>query len=236
MTGLPWSGYWGKKFYAFSYAVGMGMPDGYWDKYPVSTIPLKDAVDRAPWIIENQPVPLSKTAAGVPAKLDDVVRTVTGLGIAPGYAINIPTKPDGVFTASVYPNDITRERVIHLDQYSGKVLFDMGLRDLGFFGRMAEWGISIHMGQAFGLANQLVLLASLTGMVLLTISGLVMWWKRRPAGTLGAPSLPRNASMPKGLLVLAVIAGAFFPMVGISMLAFVAFELLGLGARSLRSA
>ncbi|WP_150287077.1 PepSY-associated TM helix domain-containing protein [Rhabdaerophilum calidifontis] len=236
MTGLPWSGYWGKKFYAFSYAVGMGMPDGYWDKYPVSTIPLKDAVDRAPWIIENQPVPLSKTAAGVPAKLDDVVRTVTELGIAPGYAINIPTKPDGVFTASVYPNDITRERVIHLDQYSGKVLFDMGLQDLGFFGRMAEWGISIHMGQAFGLANQLVLLASLAGMVLLTISGLVMWWKRRPAGTLGAPGLPKNASMPKGLLVLAVIAGAFFPMVGLSMLAFVAFELLGLGARSLRSA
>lgn len=236
ITGLPWSGYWGKKFYAFSYAVGMGMPDGYWEKYPVSTVPLKDTVDRAPWIIENQPTPLSRTAIGVPAKLDDIVKTLTGLGIAPGYAISIPTKPDGVFTASVYPNDITKERVIHLDQYSGKVLFDMGLHDLGFFGRMAEWGISIHMGQAFGLANQLILLASLAGMVLLTISGLVMWWKRRPAGTLGAPTLPAGAEVPKGLLMLAAITGAFFPMVGISMLAFVGFEVLGNGFRLLRAA
>jgi uncharacterized iron-regulated membrane protein len=226
ITGLPWSGYWGKTFYSASYALGMGMPDGYWEKYPVSTVPLKDVVDRAPWIIENQPVPLSRVADGVPAKIDDVVKILTGLGIAPGYAISVPTKPDGVFTASVYPDDITKERVIHLDQYSGKVLFDMHLKDLGFFGRMAEWGISIHMGQAFGLANQLILLASLVGMALLTVSGVIMWWKRRPAGTLGAPALPMAAKVPKWLLGIAFLSGVFFPMVGISMLAFVAFELL----------
>jgi uncharacterized iron-regulated membrane protein len=236
MTGLPWSGYWGKHFYSFSYAVGMGMPDGYWDKYPVSTIPLKDTVDRAPWIIENQPTPLSKTASGVPAKLDDVVKTVERLGVAPGYAISIPTKPDGVFTASVYPDDIRQERVVHLDQYSGEVLFDMKLKDLGVFGRMAEWGISIHMGQAFGLANQLVLLAALIAMVLMAGSGVVMWWKRRPAGTLGAPRLPANAQIPKVLLGMAVVAGLFFPMVGISMLAFAAFELLSHGVRATRTA
>lgn len=236
MTGLPWSGYWGKHFYSFSYAVGMGMPDGYWDKYPVSTIPLKDTVDRAPWIIENQPTPLSKTASGVPAKLDDVVKTVESLGVAPGYAISVPTKPDGVFTASVYPDDIRQERVVHLDQYSGEVLFDMTLKDLGLFGRLAEWGISIHMGQAFGLANQLVLLAALIAMVLMAGSGVVMWWKRRPAGTLGAPRLPANAQIPKTLLGMAVVAGLFFPMVGISMLAFAAFELLSHGVRATRTA
>lgn len=236
MTGLPWSGFWGKKFYATAYAVGMGMPDGYWDKYPVSTIPLKDAVDRAPWIIENQPTPLSKTASGVPAKLDDVVKTVESLGVAPGYAISVPTKPDGVFTASVYPDDIRQERVVHLDQYSGEVLFDMKLKDLGVFGRMAEWGISIHMGQAFGLANQLVLLAALIAMVLMAGSGVVMWWKRRPAGTLGAPRLPANAQIPKTLLGMAVVAGLFFPMVGLSMLAFAAFELLSHGVRATRTA
>lgn len=236
MTGLPWSGFWGKKFYAAAYAVGMGMPDGYWDKYPVSTVPLKDTVDRAPWIIENQPTPLSKTASGVPAKLDDVVKTVESLGVAPGYAISVPSKPDGVFTASAYPDDVRQERVVHLDQYSGKVLFDMGLNDLGVFGRMAEWGVSIHMGQAFGLANQLVLLAALIAMVLMAGSGVVMWWKRRPAGSLGAPRLPANAQIPKTLLGMAVVAGLFFPMVGISMLAFAAFELLSHGVRVTRAA
>ena len=236
MTGLPWSGYWGKHFYNFAYAVGMGMPDGYWDKYPVSTVPLKNTIDRAPWIVENQPTPLSTTASGVPARLDDVVRTVEGLGVAPGYAVVIPTKPDGVFTASVYPDDITKERVVHLDQYSGKVLFDMQLKDLGLFGRLAEWGISIHMGQAFGLANQLVLLVSLVAMVGLVVSGLVMWWKRRPAGSLGAPRLPTGTGVPKGLIVIAVAGGLLFPMVGISMLAFAVVEAATYGVRTLRTA
>ncbi|BAI71738.1 hypothetical protein AZL_011000 [Azospirillum sp. B510] len=236
MTGLPWSGYWGKTFYRAAYAVGMGMPDGYWDKYPVSAVPLKDTIDHAPWIVENQPTPLSTASAGVPAKLDDVVRTVEGLGMAPGYAVVIPTKPDGVFTASVYPDDITRERVVHLDQYSGQVLFDMRLKDLGLFGRLAEWGISIHMGQAFGLANQLVLLAALTAMVGLVVSGLVMWWKRRPAGTLGAPRLPAGVGVPKGLIVIAIAGGLFFPMVGISMIVFAVFEAASQGARALRTA
>ncbi|WP_395458223.1 PepSY-associated TM helix domain-containing protein [Azospirillum melinis] len=236
MTGLPWSGYWGKQFYSAAYAVGMGMPDGYWDKYPVSTVPLKDTIDRAPWILENQPVPLSTAAAGVPAKLDDVVRTVEALGMAPGYAIAFPAKPDGVFTASVYPDDVSRERVVHLDQYSGTVLFDMQLKDLGLFGRLAEWGVGIHMGQAFGLANQLVLLVALVAMVGLTVSGVVMWWKRRPAGSLGAPRLPAGRTVPKGLILIAVAGGLFFPMVGLSMLAFAAIELAGYGTRALRTA
>ncbi|TAJ30638.1 PepSY domain-containing protein [Bosea sp. (in: a-proteobacteria)] len=236
MTGLPWSGYWGKKFYSYSYALGLGMPDGYWDKYPVSTVPLKEVVDRAPWAIENQPVPLSRASAGVPAKLDDVVRTLGRIGMAPGYAINIPTKPDGVFTASVYPDDIRQERVVHLDQYTGQVLFDMGLSDLGPLGRMAEWGVSIHMGQAFGLANQLVLLAALAGIVLLSVSGCIMWWKRRPAGGLGAPTLPAGNTVPLPLLALALATGVFFPMVGLSMLGFLLIEGASYGIRNLRTA
>lgn len=236
MTGLPWSGYWGKRFYDYSYALGLGMPDGYWQKYPVSTVPLKDVTERAPWIIENQPAPVSGARSGVPAKLDTVVNTLNDIGMAPGYAINMPSRPEGVFTASVYPNDITRERVVHLDQYSGKILFDLGLKDLGFFGRMAEWGISIHMGQAFGLANQLVLLAALVAMVLMVVSGVVMWWKRRPVGTLGAPALPSGAPIPKGLIGIAVIGGIFFPMVGLSMLAFAFFEMLSHGIRALKAA
>ena len=116
-----------------------------------------DVVDRAPWIMEKQPMPLSGTAEGVPQALDAVVATVEGLGIAPGYAVVMPGGPEGVFTASVYPDDIRQERVIHLDQYSGEVLYDAGLADLGTLGRWAEWGISVHMGQEFGLVNQIVL-------------------------------------------------------------------------------
>jgi uncharacterized iron-regulated membrane protein len=237
LTGLPWSGVWGAKFYDYAHALGLGMPEGYWSDYPRSTLPVGEALDRAPWIMERQPMPLSQAEAGVPLGLDRVIATVEALGIAPGYALSLPAGPEGVFTASVYPDDISQERVIHLDQYSGAVLFDAGLGDLGALGWAAEWGVSIHMGQAFGAANQIVLLLACLAMLVLAVSAPVMWWRRRPAGGLGVPPLPADGRIPRGLLLMALVAGLVFPLVGLSMLVIAAVELaLWAKARRLRHA
>nr|WP_323781608.1 PepSY domain-containing protein [Amylibacter sp.] len=225
MTGLPWSGVWGKQFYDLSYKAGLGMPDGYWSSYPVSTVPTGEVLDRTPWILEHQPMPQSGAASGIPAGLDQVVQTVENLGVAAGYALNMPSGPTGVFTASVYPDDISQERVVHLDQYTGEVLFDMGLSDLGTLGWMAEWGVSIHMGQAFGLANQIVLLLACAAMVLMAVSAAVMWWKRRPSGRIGAPEYPQHLRIPRTVFAMAIVAGILFPLVGLSMLVFAVIEL-----------
>jgi len=225
MTGLPWSSVWGGKFYDYANGLGLGMPEGYWSGLPLSTVPLSEATDRAPWIIEQQPVPRSSVTEGVPQTLDQVVATVEELGIVPGYAVSMPRGAEGVFTASVYPDDITYERVIHLDQYSGEVLYDAGLADLGTLGRWAEWGISVHMGQEFGLVNQIVLLLACLAMVGLCVSGAAMWWKRRPSGALGVPQVPTDWRIPRALLLMAVAAGVFFPLVGLSMLVLVAVEI-----------
>ncbi|MBZ4024154.1 hypothetical protein CKO11_17050, partial [Rhodobacter sp. TJ_12] len=243
MTGLPWSDVWGKKFYDTAYSLGLGMPDGYWSDVPLSTVPTQDVVDRAPWIMERQPIPTSPdggahaghaaggmatgaNSGGVPALLDQVTAEVERLGIVPGYSLTMPGGDTGVFTASVYPDDITYERVIHLDQYSGAVLYDAGLQDLGTLGRWAEWGISVHMGQEWGLANQIALLLACAAMVMMCVSAAVMWWKRRPAGALGVPRVPTDWRIPRTLLVMAIAAGIFFPLVGLSMLILVMVEVL----------
>ncbi|WP_232830911.1 PepSY domain-containing protein [Tropicimonas sp. IMCC34011] len=246
LTGLPWSGIWGAKFYDTAYDLGLGMPDGYWSGVPLSTVPTEDVVDRAPWIMERQPVPESDGThaghhgdmgagpSGVPDLLDTAVAEAEARGIVPGYAISMPGGPTGVFTASVYPDDITYERVIHIDQYSGAVLYDAGLEDLGTLGRWAEWGISVHMGQEWGLVNQIVLLLACAAMVMLCISAALMWWKRRPQGALGVPPVPVDWRIPRTLLVMAVAAGIFFPLVGLSMLILAAVEIaLYLGRRRL---
>lgn len=235
MTGLPWSGIWGKNFYDLSYAAGVGMPDGYWSKYPTSTVPMGEALDKTPWVLEFQPMPKSGVADGIPAGIDQVSRIVEDMGIARGYMLNMPAGPEGVFTASVYPDKISGERVIHLDQYTGDVLFDMHLADLGALGQAAEWGISVHMGQEFGVANQIVLLLACLAIVLMSVSAIVMWWKRRPAGTLGAPAVPADWRIPRAILAFAVVAGVFFPLVGLSLLVVLAIELLLAFAASRRS-
>ncbi|MGX1307359.1 putative iron-regulated membrane protein [Amorphus suaedae] len=234
ITGLPWSGFWGKQFYDLSYEAGLGMPDGYWGKYPTSAVPTGTALDRAPWILEHQPMPVSGASAGVPAGLDQIVATVEARGIHPGYALDMPGGPEGVFTASVYPDDVTQERVIHLDQYMGEVLFDMGLADLGTLGRAAEWGVSLHMGQAFGLANQLILLGACMAIVLLGVSGGVMWWRRRPAGSMGVPPLPLDRRVFAGLMAMLVVGGLVFPLVGLSLAVMLLLDQIYVRARGRR--
>ncbi len=171
-------------------------------------------------------MPLSVAAPGVPQALDAVVARVEELGIVPGYALVVPSGPEGVFTASVYPDDITYERVIHLDQYSGEVLYDAGLADLGTLGRWAEWGISVHLGQEWGLLNQIILLFACVAMGGLCVSAVAMWLKRRPSGALGVPSLPTDSRIPQVLFLMALAAGVFFPLVGLSMLLLAAVEVL----------
>ena len=220
LSGLPWTGVWGDQFYKLSYAMGLGMPDGYWEKVPVSKVPVAEALDRSPWIIQEQAMPVSPppAASATPVSLDRVVDTVEAAGIVKGYAIAVPDTPGGIFTASVYPDDVRGERIIHVDQYSGKILFDMGLADLGALGAAAEWGVSLHMGQQFGLLNQLVLLNACLAIILMAVSAVMIWWKRRPAGAFGAPQVPADYRVPPALYAVAIACGIFFPLVGLSLL------------------
>ena len=158
--------------------------------------------------------------------LDQAVARVEALGMVPGWTLDVPTTPEGVFTASVYPDAISDERVIHLDRYTGEVLFDLGFADLGALGRAAEWGVSVHMGQRYGLANQLLMLLTCVAVVLMAVSAAVMWWKRRPAGGLGAPRAPADWRAPRAILAMAVVAGLVFPLVGLSLVVILAIDLI----------
>ncbi|MEY8838749.1 PepSY domain-containing protein, partial [Cribrihabitans sp. XS_ASV171] len=57
------------------------------------------------------------------------------------------------------------------------------------------------------------------------VSAATMWWKRRPSGALGIPAVPTDWRIPRTLLGIAIAAGVFFPLVGLSMLLLLASEL-----------
>ncbi|KGE51383.1 PepSY domain-containing protein [Xanthomonas axonopodis pv. vasculorum] len=156
--------------------------------------------------------------------LDAAMARFEARGILPGYSVAPPRGATGVYTASVYPSDLQRQRVIHLDQYSGAVLLDMRYRDYGPLAKLMEWGINVHLGQQYGTANQLILLFACIAIVLLCVSAAVMWWKRRPSGGLGVPPLPADPRTLRGLMALLVLCGLIFPLVGLSLLLMWAFD------------
>jgi len=226
ITGLPWSGFWGGKVNTYANETGLGYPTGYWDDVPVSAVPMKDAMTQTSWSYENAPMPQSTPTGASTFGLDRAVALFEKLGIHKGYAIDLPQSPEGVYTASVYPDDINFERIIHLDQYSGKVLFDAGFRELGPIGKAIEWGVSVHMGQQFGRANQLVMLATCIAIIMMSIAAVVMWWQRRPKGSLGAPRYPTEYRLARGVIAILVVAGLLFPLVGLSILVALAIDVL----------
>jgi uncharacterized iron-regulated membrane protein len=227
VTGMPWSGVWGDKVNEWANGNNFGYPAGVYVAIPMSGEHLDDRA-KTSWSLEQAQLPRSPGAGhgSPPIGLDRAVAIFDGLGLRTGYAVSLPETPTGVYTASVYPDGVSQQRVVHLDQYSGKPLLDIGYADFGPLAKAIEWGINVHMGQEFGLANQLILLAVCIAIVMLAAAAAVMWWKRRPSASLGVPPMPSDRRVFRGLLALLAIGGIVFPLVGVSLVLMIGLDWL----------
>lgn len=217
-TGMPWSGYWGNNFNNFVNNNGMGYPPEFWDEVPKSTVPMKEAMTEAPWTLSNQPMPVSENHGAAAIGIDKAIAIFNERGISKGYTIDLPGGEDGVYSASAFGGTAVQERVIHLDQYTGKPLFDGDFASIGIGAKGIEWGISVHMGREFGLLNKLIMASACIGIILMSVAAILMWWKRRPAGSLGAPRYPSDLRINRGILVIAAGIGILYPLVGASLI------------------
>lgn len=225
LSGMPWSVFWGAKVNEWANSSNYGYPAGLYVNVPMSDEHLAHANGPTAWSLEQAKMPESSPTSGQPMGIDRAAATFDRLGVAPGYALSLPGSPTGVYSAAVYPDDLSKQRVVHLDQYSGKPLLDMSYADYGPAAKAMEWGINVHMGQEFGLANQLLMLAVCLAILLMSVSAGMMWWKRRPKGSLGIPPAPSDPSVMRGLIALMAVVGLIFPLVGASLLAMVLLDL-----------
>lgn len=226
LSGMPWSVLWGAKVNEWANASNYGYPAGVYVNVPMSDEHLAHANGPTAWSLEQAQMPVSTDAAGKPIGIDRAKAIMDELGVSPGYALSLPASPAGVYSATVYPDDLSKQRVVHIDQYSGKRLIDMRFADYGPVAKAMEWGINVHMGQEYGLANQLVLLALCAAIVLMAVSAGVMWWKRRPAGSLGVPPAPTDPHMMWGLVAFMAVFGLIFPLVGASLFVMLLLDLI----------
>ncbi|WP_432932034.1 PepSY-associated TM helix domain-containing protein [Microbispora sp. CA-135349] len=131
----------------------------------------------------------------------------------------------------------TRLDQLAFDPASGQVVGELRFADYPLAAKLTEWGIDAHMGLLFGLANQIVLAAIAAGLITLIVLGYRMWWRRRPTRGFGRP-YPRGGwrglhwGLVAPLALLAVVVGYYLPLMGISLAAFLAIDvLLGLRTR-----
>lgn len=227
ISGMPWSGYWGGQLNSTLSSAGMGYPTNLWDDIPVSTVPTKNVVDHVGWTMENAPVPTSAPSMSTKSvNLDQIVTAANEAGMSPGFEVSMPTGKQGVYTAAIFPDDIAKQRTIHYDRYTGKPLIDIKFSEYGIGGKVIEFGVGVHMGQYWGLANQILMLMTCLAIVLTSVTAIFMWWKRRPSGRLGVPPMPSQTSVFITLTLVILGFGIAFPFTGFAILAMLAIDQL----------
>ncbi|MGF0242128.1 PepSY-associated TM helix domain-containing protein [Rhodococcus sp. IEGM1300] len=230
LSGMTWTGFWGKQ-YAGVWNV---FPDAMWNDMPKSDVEARSlnsaARQTVPWAMENTPMPMSgdhaehmnhgDAQAGPAApiiSLQQVQDIAEQRKVEPGYSITLPTTATGVFTIAVFADDPRNDATLHVDQYTGNVLADVRWEHYGNVARATEMGVMLHEGKMFGVLNQIIVLLICLMILLSAISGVVIWWKRRPEGKLGVPPLRHDLPKWKTAMVTIFILAVAFPLVGASL-------------------
>jgi uncharacterized iron-regulated membrane protein len=150
--------------------------------------------------------------------IDRMVATVGPLHLAPPVLISPPVRAGGPWTAKSDASNRRLQVNLVLDPASGAIVNRTDFASKPFLDRVVGTGIAAHEGSLFGLANQIVSLLTTMGLVMLSLSGLVMWRKRKPEAVLGAPAPVRRVRFSYALIALMVALGIYFPFLGGSMI------------------
>lgn len=231
ITGLPWAEVWGDLLRRGAALVSAGYPQAFRGYTSLTSETIEQATNGAgPWTLNKEPGPQSSLHIGqhgAPAPLappaphgigiDRVGEILTREGMLPPYRLNFPKSATGVYAVFVYPDRPQGQRSIYIDQYSGRVIGDVGYADYGPVAKAVELGVQLHMGNYFGFSNQIVLLVPCIGIIVLALTGPYMWWRRRPKGAFGAPPALGDPR-PRTVALIAAGLAIVFPLAGASLL------------------
>jgi len=242
LSGLSWSGVWGAKLVQA------------WSSFPSeksaknvqlsqqSLASLNQGVmEEIPWNLEQTKMPLSHQHAGtskVPMKLElDAIVDIAKRIKMQRYQVNMPASKEGVYTltSNTMSGDIVDprlDRTVHIDQYSGEVLVDIGFNDYSLLAKAMAAGIALHQGNVSGfnlVANTLLCLV----FMLICISAIKMWWQRRPKQrwSMNAPKKIALSQRWYAGLVAVVLVSVLFPLTGVVIVLFSVVDLLAANKR-----
>ena len=127
----------------------------------------------------------------------------------------------------------TQVDAVSVDPHSFAIVDRAEFARFPLVAKLTRWGVDAHMGVLFGLPNQLLLALFGLGLCTMIVLGYRMWWLRRPASAAASPletltaswlALPLTARLLS--LLLAVALGYALPVMGVSLLLFLAIDYL----------
>src|SRR6188768_2142387 len=227
ITGLPWAGVWGSAFSALRTQMGwvQGTSDWSIGGTPASAVDQHSGHEHSAMHGAH--------AHGVDlSALDRFVPLAARENLAFPVLVLAPGAPQ--FDSAPSPNWIIKSdaqnrplrQTIELDADSGSVISRQRFADQHPVDRVVGYGIAWHEGQLFGWINQLVGVCTALALATMSVTGFLMWRRRRPKGELGALALPRDTRKPAAIAVFMLALAVVLPLLAASLVLLWIFERL----------
>ncbi|SEL96469.1 Uncharacterized iron-regulated membrane protein [Paenibacillus sp. cl141a] len=233
LTGIPWSVFMGSHISKF----GQEHPE--LGRTELRYNPPQSDVNEIPWATRSLDQPTSNHTGHADhhsnatvsinnpnqQSLEFIINKAQNENIVRPFSIVYPSNEQGVFTVSKGSNtgvtglDVSpyQETTAYFDQYSGKLIARINFDDYGIIGKWFTWGIPLHEGHLFGMANKILNLIVCIAFLAAIVMGFVSWMKKIK---------PRNMNWPKrtnktwsiGVIITLLILGILMPLFGLSIL------------------
>jgi len=157
-------------------------------------------------------------SVATPLKVDGIIARIAPYHLDPPVRLYLPNVNQPHWRVRSETQNRPRVRELALDPVTGSVLHEDRFADKSTLDKAINVGIAVHEGQLFGIANQLLGLFTALGLLTMCVSAIVMWWRRRPDGSLGIPA-PRvpEFRIGAGLMIGIVAVALLFPVLGASV-------------------
>lgn len=172
------------------------MPDGTIMTMEMTAVPLGQIVAEAR--SEHLPFPVIVTPPGMPQRFGGKAMSA--------WSVRSDTQNRPLRVSLTY--DPMTGRQISRESFADKHVID----------RVVGYGVAWHEGQLFGLANQVIGVVTALMLVMLCVSGFVMWRRRKPDARLGAPPPSATTARLRGVAVIVIGLAAFLPLLALSLL------------------
>lgn len=215
LTGLPWAKGWGNYLIEIRRVTGT-LPG-----------PVDWSIGGAPPAGSHVGHQAMGAVAGYPhGELARVIAAVRRQEVAPPVLIAPPERPGQPWSVTSDAADRPLRSDLKVDGATGRLVGRTDFRQRHWIDRLVGYGIALHEGAFFGIANQILGTLTALFLVILSVSGAILWWRRRPIGLLGAPIPLSRPRFGAALLGAIVLLGLYLPLFGATLIATVLTERL----------
>lgn len=152
------------------------------------------------------------------AMIDRMIENVAALNLDAPVIVSAPGGRSAGWKGASNTANRTRRATVTLDPKTGEITEREDFKDRHWIDQAVGFGIAAHEGALFGWVNQALGVITTLGLILLSVSGAVLWWQRRDQGVLGAPKPALNPRVSWGLLSIILFISVCLPLFAISLI------------------